>query len=300
MEFGLDEDVDVNSLDVNVTQTQLESRANEIFEYWKVIKNQKPLEECWNIKHGGFVRESVLANEEEESEEGEECFVPIICLLNWLKSDSIMDMQAGRTKELYNGLCHIPTDAQRILESLVDLSCPQSLYKIPLVTPYAIASRCIVQQGSSSKTTWKVRIGVYMNRLLPEVLTAKNLHCVMSALDEDSYIVSEPLHVPALRDGGDPVFKSSKYPIVRMPRASDMDAIDVDAVDTDDDEEEKKMDDDDMMIQDPTVMGSTRETKTISPFTPQGYLKLLESTGNDLSMVSIGLSLCFLGFYQYV
>ena len=120
---------------------------------------------------------------------------------------------------------------------------------------------------------------MYMNRLLPEVLTSFNLHCVMSALDEHSYIVSEPLHLPPMSN--DAVFESSKYPIVKFPGLYD------ETYDDDDVSmcEEKKDDDDD----DAPIFGSTRETETISPFTAKGLLKLMEehsSLGNDVSKVS--------------
>jgi hypothetical protein len=153
----------------------------------------------------------------------------------------------------------------------MDLSCPSSLYKIPLVTPYAVATRT----NQSDKVTWKVRIGVYMNRLLPEVLTEKNLHCVMTALDDDSFIVTQPLHLPSMRNGNDPVFASSKYPIVQI----------LDDIDEEDPMDEEKKEDEPI---DPAMMlGSTRETKIISPFTPRGLLKLLENTGNVTTMVSL-------------
>ena len=99
LEMGYDEDmVDVQSLSDNV-QRQLERRADEIVEYWKVVKSSKPLSECWNAEDGSFVREAVRSAE--ESEEGE-FYVPIVCLLNWMKQDQIVDLQAGRTKSLYN------------------------------------------------------------------------------------------------------------------------------------------------------------------------------------------------------
>ena len=145
---------------------------------------------------------------------------------------------------------------------------------------------CIVE--NEKEHHWKIRIGVYMNRLLPEVLTSFNLHCIMSALDEDSYIVTEPLHLPPMRN--DAVFESSKYPIVRLPEAHDDD----DYMDEDDISmcEEKKEDDD--AARDPTVFGSTRETQTISPFTAKGLLKLMENTGNDISKVSCAACIVFL------
>ena len=199
-----------------------------------------------------------------------------------MKNDnSIEDLAAGREKSLYAGLRKIPTDASSVLESLIDLSNATTLYKIPLITPYAMAS-CIADNENEQR--WKVRIGVYMNRLLPEVLTSFNLHCIMSALDEDSYIITEPLHLPPMRN--DAVFESSKYPIVRLPETHNDD--DDDYMDEDDISmcEEKKEDDDDDAPRDPTVFGSTRETKTISPFTAKGLLKLIENTGNDISKVS--------------
>ncbi len=208
---------------------------------------------------------------------GNEFYVPIPCLLDWMKdNDNIEDLAAGRVKSLYGGLRQIPTDAFSVLESLIDLSNATTLYKIPLITPYAMAS-CIVENENEHR--WKIRIGVYMNRLLPEVLTSFNLHCIMSALDEDSYIVTKPLHLPPMRN--DAVFESSKYPIVRLPETHDDDYMDEDDISMC----EEKKEDDDAPI-DPTVIGSTRETKTISPFTAKGLLKLIENTGNDISKVS--------------
>ena len=125
---------------------------------------------------------------------------------------------------------------------------------------------------------------MYANRLLPEVLTAGTLHCVMSALDEGSYIISKPLHVPPMR--GTPVFQSAKYPVVRMP-GTKIDPSTIIDVDSDDSMcgEEKKEEAEAPM--DPAVIGSTRLSTTISPFTPRGYLKLIENTGNDVSMVRV-------------
>jgi hypothetical protein len=201
----------------------------------------------------------------------DEFYVPIKCLLEWLDNEKVVDLARDRVKSLYGGLRRVKIDACSILESLMDLSCPSSLYKIPLVTPYAVATRT----NQSDKVTWKVRIGVYMNRLLPEVLTEKNLHCVMTALDDDSFIVTQPLHLPSMRNGNDPVFASSKYPIVQI----------LDDIDEEDPMDEEKKEDEPI---DPAMMlGSTRETKIISPFTPRGLLKLLENTGNVTTMVSL-------------
>ena len=264
----MEEDAIIESLPAT-TQSQLNSRAQQIFDYWRKVRDLPPLHECWHKRDGGFIPKSlgdVVSNKDE-------FYVPIVLLLQWLDNDSVMDLAAGRVKSLYGGLRRVKTDARSVLESLMDLSCPGSLYKIPLVTPYAVASRSTTQ---NNEVTWKIRIGVYMNRLLPEVLTEKNLHCVMSALDEKSYIISEPLHLPPMRSLDDPVFASAKYPIVQMPNVED---ANYDAMD-----EDKKEDD---HIIDLTMVGSTRETETISPFTPRGLLKLLENTGNVTSEVRI-------------
>jgi len=205
-----------------------------------------------------------------------EFYVPIPCLLDWLRNErGVQDLAADRMSSLYGGLRQIPTDASSVFEALIDLSDTKTLYKIPLITPVAMAS-CIVENEKVGR--WKVRIGVYMNRLLPEVLTSSNLHCVMSSLDDDSYIVTEPLHIPPMTN--DAVFESSKYPIVRLPGLTYDDDIDEDDMSTSSCEEKKEEDD---AIKDPTVLRATRVSKTISPFTPKGLLKLIENTGTDCS-----------------
>ena len=59
------------------------------------------------------------------------------------------------------------------------------------------------------------------------LILSLRLHCVMSALDDNSYIVSEPLHMPPIRNN--PVFQSSKYPIVKLPTSiAPTDFMDID------------------------------------------------------------------------
>lgn len=267
VEAGLQEDTNINSVSPD-QQSTLTTRSQQIFDYWKRIRDSPALNECWQKHDGGFVP-AALGGSAVRSED--EFYVPIVTLLQWLnENDKVVDLAAGRVKSLYGGLRNVATDAVSILESLMDLSCPSSLYKIPLVTPVAMAKKF---SGENGTVNWKVRIGIYMNRLLPEVLTEKNLHCVMSALDEDSYIISQPLHLPPMRDPDDPVFASAKYPIVQMPEMlEEEDTMD----------EDKKEEDVDIAF-----VGSTRETKTISPFTPRGLLKLLENTGNVTDDVSL-------------
>lgn len=256
-------EADFNSLSAE-QKSALTARSQRIFDYWKRIRDSPALQECWQKRHGGFVP-AALGN----VMKGEnEFYAPIEVLMEWLENDKIIDLHADRVKSLYGGLRLVETDAASILKSLEDLSCPATLYKIPLLTPVAMAKRA-TENGS---VTWEVRIGVFMNRLLPEVLTENNLHCIMSALDEDSYIISQQLHLPPMRDPKDPVFASAKYPIVLAPEIIEDDPMD----------EDKKEEED----ADIAFVGSTRETKTISPFTPRGLLKLLENTGNVTTDVS--------------
>ena len=279
-ERDLDPDTtDITSLP-HETQTALQKRSQQIHDYWKHIRdNVSPLHECWHKRHGGFIPQSlgdVISSNAEE-----EFYVPIVTILEWLdtNAEAIVDLASDRKAVLYGGLRRVNTDARSVFESLMDLSCPNSLYKIPLVTPYAVAS----QRVDRNKTIrWKIRIGVYMNRLLPEVLTESNLHCVMCALDENSYIVSQPLHLPPMRELNDPVFESSKYPIVQMDELLDDNHSIMDEKKEEEDEDEGKV-----SVLDPVMLGSTRETKTISPFTPRGLLKLLENTGNVTTDVSV-------------
>lgn len=51
LEMELDEDVDVNTLPLDV-QGQLKTRAEEIFQFWKKIRESAPIQECWSRKYG--------------------------------------------------------------------------------------------------------------------------------------------------------------------------------------------------------------------------------------------------------
>ena len=72
-----------------------------------------------------------------------------------------------------------PTEIITLLQALLDLSCPDdSLYGIPLLNVHAL--------WSSDTNT--LRMGVYANRLLFEVMT-QGLKVVLAALDEGSFKV---------------------------------------------------------------------------------------------------------------
>ena len=278
IEMDIEEGTSLDLLPDDVRE-RLEKRSTEIRCSWKPIKNSPPLRECWHPYSGDFVKEA-LGDDVSDAES----HILIETLASWAKNENgstgvtVIDRAEGRTASLYNGLRHVRTDAVSILDALLDLSHTTSLYEIPLITPVSVART--VKTIGDNRRTWKIRIGVYMNRLLPEVLTASTLHVIMSALDEGSFIVSEALHTPPMRDPNDPVFVSAKYPIVRVPGKDEIIEI-LSDIDEDDMsvEEEKKTEDTDRIV-DAAMMGASRDSRTISPFTTSGLLKLLESQGN--------------------
>lgn len=314
----------------------LKERAETLCSYWRGIKDGPSMLECWGEGHdGGFVAPMLgTCGRDGDDDDG---FVPLPVLLDWA-SDSkhcaerhwrwkkgetrtaVTDLQAGRKAELYGGLRSVETDGIAVLRCLQELSSAVCLYGMPLMMPYAVAE---LEFDGEEERLWKVRIGVYCNRLLPEVLTCRTLHVVMSALDDGSYRVTEPLHLPPLRDPREPAFASAPLPRVRMDEARDFDYLegdggggsnddddqqvqkkedksvivlldsDSDSDDDDADGEEKKEEDDDVIVlddadadyrgRDVALVKSTRDGESVSPFTPRGLLKLLESTGCDIS-----------------
>jgi hypothetical protein len=96
----------------------------------------------------------------------------------------------------------------------------------------------------------------------------------MTALDNGSFRILEPLHLPPVPK--EPVFESAPTPIV----VTDESELEADVSDSDD--EEKKSDD----VVDVTIGDSTRDESRISAFSVKGFLKLLENSGNDISNVS--------------
>jgi len=111
----------------------------------------------------------------------------------------------------------------------------------------------------------------------------------MSSLDEDSYCVTEPLHLPpTIVKEEEKVFQSCEYPKVLMDKQEEEEEDG--AVMIVEKEEEKKDDDGESnkrnkkgIKKDQTINDSTREELTISPFTVRGLMKVLESCGNDCS-----------------
>ena len=256
--------------------TLVETRTEEIYQFWStIVQPAKPKLEGWNPTHGGV-----------------ECptdpyYVPLPALQMWVRrgfdQGAVQDCSKVQTKELYNGLCSVPIDVMSILQALADLSDPEELYRIPLIIPYPVVDLLSEEPVSGTKMTkrrWKVTIGVYMHRLLPEVLTCQTLHVILSALDHGSYRVTEPLHLPPTLKKEDKVFQSSPYPKVDWPLQS---SIRNTYLSTEAEEEKKEVE----VIDSTATEGSTREESVISPFTVRGLLKVLENEGCDVSSVRI-------------
>lgn len=255
----------------------LDTRVAEIQSRWNMKVSQGPVRRGWDSK-GQLPVESVNDGQ----------YVPLPVLQDWLKKRQVSDPSPSHTS-LYNGLRSIPNDLESIVASLLELASPEGLFSTPLVVPYSVVET--VQESRSTKSrsaksdgskklkteliqrTYKIRIGVYGNRLLPEVMTSHDLHIVMTSMDEGSYRIVEPLHLPPFPEK--PVFASAPAPIV----VTTEDASDDTVATVDSDNEEKKSEE----VVDLTIGESTRDESRISAFSVNGFLKLLESTGNDIS-----------------
>jgi hypothetical protein len=236
--------------------------AGEIHSFWSSVVQSKPRKEGWNAEHGGLECVGYDPN-----------YVPLPALKKWISQGGVTHApQQPRSKELYNGLCSIPIGIEQVLEALTDLSDPTQLYQIPLVIPYPVVEVLPCDNNTTDEhicLNWRLVIGVYIHRLLPEIITMDSLHVVMSALDSGSYRVTESLHLPPFIDKKTAVFQSNPYPRVQWP----LDGSEI--------TESKK----DEIFDLTATEGSTREDPIISPFTVRGLLKLLESEGCDIQNV---------------
>lgn len=263
---------------------KVDDRVEEIMRDWtcpsKTLKRQKQWDE-----HGSLKREPM----------NDDDYVPVDVLLKWMtqQRNFLVDLHANAKKSLYrDGLCDIPVDTISILEALLEMSDPTGLYDIPLLVAYPVVT-CEEEVTSSTtqesvtstrkkkrklvstvtRRTWKIRIGVYASRLLPEVMSCGLLRDIMAALDPESYRLLQPLHLPP--QPKEPVFDSSPHPVVVL----DDDELHRASSTVDMDEEEKKSERDATFGQE-----STRDESRISAFTAKGLLKLFENRGNDVSI----------------
>ena len=135
-------------------------------------------------------------------------------------------------------------------------------------------------------------MGIYMHRLLPEIFDRESLHIVMSALDDGSYTIVQPLCLPPV---GPPAFESAPYPQVDMTVLEDNDDDDDDVYAKEDEENDKSMttkEEETVVVVDvdAEMEGGSRDEMVVSPFSTKGLLKLLENKGCDISEVRCVLS----------
>jgi hypothetical protein len=238
------------------------ARVHAIQEQWKVIQDCKPCQETWDPRDGSY-----------SLGYGDDNHVTLKGIQRWLergvKDGTLVDLHQDETKELYDGLTSVPIDAMDVLQALVNLAnVEESIYGVPLVTAYPRMERSFSDDhdGSNKATVWKIQLGVYMHRLLPEIFCCQSLHIIMSALDAGSYTITEPLR---LLPEGPKVFESAPYPKVDLEGArSDKEGCSVEVIDVDDIMEERSRDD-----------------MVVSAFSAKGLLKLLENKGCDVSDV---------------
>lgn len=150
-------------------------------------------------------------------------------------------------------------DDDRLLQALLDLSSPEGLYGIPLVTV-----QVRVSPDTITSENHNVQLGVYANRLLFECMT-QGLKTILAALDPGSFQIKVPLQQPAALPE-EPVFCSAPTPVL---------VFDSDDEDSDSDTENNN---DDGFLQ----QGS-REMDTLSAFSHAGLLRLWENHGCNVS-----------------
>ena len=147
-----------------------------------------------------------------------------------------------------------PTEIITLLQALLDLSCPDdSLYGIPLLNVHAL--------WSSDTNT--LRMGVYANRLLFEVMT-QGLKVVLAALDEGSFKVRVPLQQP-IAVPHEPAFCSAQTPTLVFDEENDDDEVE-------EEEQEGVL----------KAQGTRESGDTLSAFSHAGLLRLWENHGCNI------------------
>lgn len=235
----------------SVTKEEVEERALFIKQQWEGMSKCNLNFPLWDTTYGHL-----------EQIDGDENYIPLQSLRKW----KFRDVGPQQKKmALYDGLRTIDIDTNAVLNSLASLQSPKSLYNIPLVIAYPRLQRI----DSNDHLHYRLTIGIYSHRLLPEVMTQIDLHRVMSALDKGSYCLTQSLCIPPVPSK--PTFCSSVYP--------KLDYADQD-IDVDNNSDEE----DDNMVIDLTIEESTRtSTDTVSAFSVAGLMKMWENTGNDVA-----------------
>ena len=222
------------------SKTDRATRILEIEALWNQYWSSDSIPKIWDPQYGHLHSDMVHDNHH----------VPLQSLVTWNfdQTDEVVD--------LYQGLRTVPVDTRSVLNSLAELQSPTGVYDIPLVVTYPVLKQ-------TSDSTFELRIGVYAHRLLPEVLVEKDLLTVMTAMDHDSYLTTEPIHVAPIPT--EPVFASAPLPKLVFRQEDETKETLGGKIDL-------------------TLCDSTRETPDLlSAFTTPGLLKLWENTGNDIS-----------------
>lgn len=211
-----------------IGEDEIPKQAQELMEQWKgILCDQYTSESAPWGPHG-----TVLAKNQEDG------YMTPLALARWLPRNHQM---------------------QPLLKAIRDLTEPTDLWKIPLLMIYPIVS-------DLSEDTYKLRIGVYLHRMLPEVLTT-SLKIVVDNLDEGSFLVTRPcVHIPCPKE---PVFQSSKYPIVDLDDNRNNDGTNGNGDPGDKDDNNTMMN------------GEVQNAEQVSAYSTTGLLKLLEHTGAD-------------------
>jgi hypothetical protein len=207
-------------------------------------------------------------------------YVPLSDLEHWLKEQTKGQRPSGGKDE------EIRRELTSIVRCCKDLANPNHLWGIPLLMVYPvvtehknIAARASKKAKKEETTsTYTLRIAVYCHRMLAEATTL-SLRAVMDALDDDSFIVTQPLMESSMPE--ERTFESSMYPIVCI---KDKDLASKTEKENTVPEDERKMpakkhDQDDVW----SGKDSGRDDSCVSAFTTKGLLKLMENHGTDVS-----------------
>lgn len=284
---------------------QLNYRAQEIHQGWMGKHNEELLLNSGWDEQGNLDADAIQDDDE---------YVPLSQLKAWIKKNSVTEtcsttgkrLVEPTTVALYNGLRHVPSDLSSVLESLCELGHPvKGLYQVPLVLAYPVV-QVITEtsnggNSSSCRTTtaggrppkkartsegfsrtYKICIAVYAHRLLPEVITARDLHVIMTALDGGSFQLTQPLHLPPTPQGP-PTFASSPLPEVIFTRPDEEQDAQINSHERDGEVTPRNQLHDGVSMVDATICDSTREESQVSAYSVRGFLKLIENTGNNVS-----------------
>jgi SNF2-related domain len=228
------------------TETELQQKVKEIQLAWDSHWKPDPIPKLWDQEYGHL--HPLMVNDPS--------YVPLQHLVCWEHNPS------QEVLNLYHGIRTVRIDTHSLFKALAELQSPRGLYHTPLILTYP-------RLTNVGARTYLLQIGVYCHRLAAEVLYEKDLLTIMSALDSDSYITIEPIHIPPIPP--QPTFASAPLPEL-VYHEVDMDTPPV----TEPNSSSHPID--------LTLGESSREVSDVlSAFSIPGLLKIWENTGNDIS-----------------